>query len=59
MKKYFIVECHLGELEVAYFITDYLHKLGHDYTISVTSKEGQFDVKSVTVDEFKKFNNII
>jgi hypothetical protein len=57
-KKYFIIECHFDELEGAYFLTDYMNKLGHYYTISVTTKEGQFDVKSVTVDEFKKFNNI-
>lgn len=56
-KKYFIIECHFDELEGAYFLTEYMNKLGHFYIISVTSKEGQFDVKSVTVDEFKKFNN--
>lgn len=58
MKKFFILECHFDELDVAYFITDNLHKLGHDYTISVTQNEGQFDLKSVSIDEFKTFNNI-
>lgn len=58
MKKFFILECHSEELDTAFFITEYLKKLGHDYTISVTSNEGQFDLKSVSIDEFKTFNNI-
>jgi hypothetical protein len=58
MKKFFILECHSEELDTAFFITEYLNKLGHDYTISVTSNEGQFDLKSVSIDEFKTFNNL-
>jgi hypothetical protein len=59
MKKFFILECHSEELDTAFFIAEYLNDLGHDYTISVTSNEGQFDLKSVSIDYFKIFNNIL
>ncbi len=58
MKKFFILECYFEELDTAFFITKYLKKIGHDYTISVTSNEGQFDLKSVSIDEFKTFINL-
>lgn len=49
------MECHLDLIDNAFYITDHLNKSGHDYLISFTSNKHQFDLKSVTLDEFKTF----
>lgn len=54
-KLYFILQCHLDLIDSAFYVTDHLYKSGHDYLLSVTANKHQFDLKSVTLDEFKNF----
>ena len=53
-KRYILIDCQIDLYDLAYEYCKLLQKNGDYYSINFTLKENQFDVKSVTKEQFNE-----
>jgi hypothetical protein len=53
-KKYILIDCQIDLYELAYEYCKLLQKNGDYYHVNMTMNEKQFDVKSVSKEEFEE-----
>jgi hypothetical protein len=53
-RKYILIDCYHAYYEVGYEYCKILKKYGHYFSLNITTNEKQFDVKSVTKEEFEE-----
>ena len=52
--KYILIDCHVELYELAYELCKILKKYGYWFSVNLTTNENQFDVKSVSENEFNE-----
>lgn len=53
-RKYILIDCYHGLYHIANEFCKLLKKNGDYYSVNITTNEEQFDVKSVTKEEFEE-----
>ena len=53
-KKYILIDCQIDLYDLAYEYCKLLEKNGDLYSVNMTLNENQFDVKSVTKEQFNE-----
>jgi hypothetical protein len=53
-RKYILIDCQIDLYDLAYEYCKLLQRNGDFYSVNMTLNENQFDVKSVTKEEFEE-----
>jgi hypothetical protein len=53
-RKYILIDCYHAYYELAEEYCKNLKRNGHYFSVNITTNERQFDVKSVTKEEFEE-----
>jgi hypothetical protein len=53
-RKYILIDCYVDIYHIAYEYCKLLQKNGDYYSVNLTLNKEQFDVKSVTKEEFEE-----
>jgi hypothetical protein len=53
-RKYILIDCQIDLYDLAYEYCKLLQRNGDYYSVNMTLNENQFDVKSVTKEEFEE-----